>query len=362
MGHPTWGEGKTTSVGLWQGSVVAGDEEEEGEDEQGDDDQGGDEEVAVGGRGLLALPGGGFGAVGDSDLVLVLQVVGELAGAGVAVFWIALEGAVEDLLQLRRDGWLERAGRRGIVEQAVVHDGEGVGSGEGNGPGEHLVEHDAEGVDVAARVSALSADLLGRDVVGRAEALGEVAEGEAAGAGVGGDAEVDEADVVVVVDHDVLGLHVAVDDAVGVDVLQRAADADGELDGAVDGEPGLLLNDLAEKAAGDPLHDHVDLGAAGVGEDLHDGGMMQAGADVCLALEALVEGGVALDLGVGDLYGDLRAGARVGGAEDGGHAAGGHQLFEAVVVELVAGVNGEVGSEHLEQPVRASTVKTHALY
>ena len=74
--------------------------------------------------------------------------------------------------------------------------------------------------------------------------------------------------------------------------------------------------------------------------------MMQAGADVCLALESLEEGGVALDLGVGDFDGDLRAGASVDGAEDGGHAAGGHQLFEVVVVELIAGVNGEVGSEH----------------
>jgi len=336
----------TIESGWSKGLVVAGDEEEEDEDEQGDDDQGADEEIAVGGRGFLALPGGGFGAAGNADLVLVLEVVCELAGAGVAVFWIAFEGAVEDLLKLRCDGWLERHRWRGIVEQAVVHDGEGIGSGEGNGAGEHLVEHDSEGVDVAARVSALATDLLGRDVVWRAQALGEVSEGEAAGAGVGGDAEVDEADVVVAVDHDVFRLHVAVDDAVGVDVLEGAADADGELDGAVDGQLWLLLNDLAEKMAGDPLHDHVDLGAAGIGEDLHDGWMMQAGADVCLALESLEEGGVALDLGVGDFDGDLRAGASVDGAEDGGHAAGGHQLFEVVVVELIAGVNGEVGSEH----------------
>ena len=75
--------------------MVAGDEEEEGEDEQGDDDEGGDEEVTVGGRRLLALPGGGFGAVGHADLVLVLEVVGELAGAGVAVFWVAFESAVD---------------------------------------------------------------------------------------------------------------------------------------------------------------------------------------------------------------------------------------------------------------------------
>jgi len=94
---------------------------------------------------------------------------------------------------------------------------------------------------------------------------------------------------------------------------------------------------LAEEAAGDPLHDHVDLGAAGVGEDLHDGGWLRRVPMSASALEGARTWQGRTRPRVGDLDGDLRAGAGVDGAEDGGHAAGGHQLFEVVVVELIAG-------------------------
>ena len=95
------------------------------------------------------------------------------------------------------------------------------------------------------------------------------------------------------------------DDAVGVDVLERVGDAEGEFGGALGRELAELVEDAAEELAFDPLHDHVGLRLAGGGEDLHDAGVVEAGADVGLALEALVGGGVALDAGVGDLDGDL---------------------------------------------------------
>ncbi len=340
---------------------MVGGEEEEGEDEDGGEGEGGVEEDAAGGFGMRATPVGGFGAVGEADLVLVFEVVGELVGGGVAVAGFAFEGAVEDLLQLRGDGGFGLHGRLGVADEAGVHDGEGVGAGEGELAGEHLVEHDAEGVDVAAGVAALAFDLLGGDVVGRAHALREVGVGEAARAGVGGDAEVDEADAIGVVDHDVFGLEVAVDDAVGVDVFERVGDAEGEFGGALGRELAELVEDAAEELAFDPLHDHVGLRLAGGGEDLHDAGVVEAGADVGFALEALVGGGVALDAGVGHLDGDLCAGDEVGGAEDGGHAAGGDEAVEPVVVELVAGLDGGGRSGHLEQPVGASAVEAHAL-
>ena len=82
--------------------------------------------------------------------------------------------------------------------------------------------------------------------------------------------------------------------------------------------------------------------------------MVELGADFLFALEALVENRVALHLGMRNLDGNLAAGEKVGGAEDGGHAAAGHQGVDAVVIELVPGmegchwaapVSGEGGSE-----------------
>ena len=108
-------------------------------------------------------------------------------------------------------------------------------------------------------VAALAFYLLGRDVVGCAHDLGELGEGEPAGAFLAGEAEVDELDGVIRADHDVLRLEVAVDDAVMVDVVEGLQDFAGDVHGALGRELGFLGENIAEQAAVDPLHDHVDL-------------------------------------------------------------------------------------------------------
>ena len=99
--------------------------------------------------------------------------------------------------------------------------------------GQHFVEHDAQGIEIAAGIAALSFDLLGRNVVGRAHGGRELGESEAAGASIAGDAEVDELDVVVLVDHYVFRLQVAMHDAVRVNVVERIENAQGDVDGAL---------------------------------------------------------------------------------------------------------------------------------
>ena len=215
---------------------------------------------------------------------------------------------------------------------------EGIGAGKGHFARQHLVEHHAERVDVAAGIAALSFDLFGRNVVGRAHGRRELGEGDAAGAGVGGDAEIDELDVVVGVDHDVFGLQVAMHHAVRVNVVEGIEDAQRDADGALRRQLPLFAEDLPKQPALDPLHDHVNLAAVVVGEDLHHPGMVHQLADFFLAAETIEESRVALHFGMGDLDGNRPAVVEIGGAEDGGHAAAGSEAIDAVVIELVAGV------------------------
>ena len=90
--------------------------------------------------------------------------------------------------------------------------------------GEDLVHHHAPRVDVAARVAAVALDLLGAHVVGRAEALAEVTPREALGALEQRGAEVHELQRAVVGDDHVLGLEIAVHDAVRVQVRERVGE------------------------------------------------------------------------------------------------------------------------------------------
>ena len=68
--------------------------------------------------------------------------------------------------------------------------------------------------------------------------------------------------------------------------------------------------------------------------------MVQPRPDLPLAHKPLVQRGVALDLGMRHLDGDLCAGGGVDGAVDRRHAAGGYGVFNVVLIQIVAGVNG----------------------
>ena len=103
-----------------------------------------------------------------------------------------------------------------------------VASFDGAPPGEHLVEHQAERVDVAARRHFAAGELFRGHVGGRtgAQRLARRA----------GEAEVGDPDLAVAVEHDVRRLQIAMDDAPVVGGGETGADLARELDGAVLGE------------------------------------------------------------------------------------------------------------------------------
>ena len=63
-------------------------------------------------------------------------------------------------------------------------------------------------------------------------------------------------------------------------------------------------------------------------------GMVELFADAGLALEAVEEDRIGLHIGVRNLQRHLAVVAHVGGAIDGGHAAAGNRLFNAVEIDL----------------------------
>ena len=100
----------------------------------------------------------------------------------------------------------------------------------------------------------------------------------------------------------------------------------------------LLVQDLAQQAAVHPLHHHVDPAAVVVGEHLHDAGVIQLFADLGFARETVEKNGVGFHLRMRNLDGDLAAIAHVGGPEDGGHPAARDESLNAVMIELIAGM------------------------
>ena len=200
---------------------------------------------------------------------------------------------------------------------------------EGRLPGEELVEDAGEREDVAAAVDLLvAAGLLGAHVgrgahhhAGRGQLLVHLAHRAR-------DAEVGHQHPIVL-EHDVVGLDVPVDDALLVRVGERRGDRAADADHLLGGEGAFLLEPLPDVLTLDEGHgepEQLERCAAGgqryrrdAGvEDAEDVGVLEARGDADLAAEPVgAEGGA--ELGVEELEGDGFAGAVVG-EKDGGHA------------------------------------------
>ena len=238
-----------------------------------------------------------------------------------------LGSAGEQLVDQRGQAVRQRGAQSSEVRRVTVEAGQcGVGVGlaeERDATGEALVQHQPQRVQVGSPVELAAADLLGRQVLGRAHH--DVVAGEVVAGGVGealGDAEVGEQDAPVRGDQDVAGLDVAVDQAGLVGGVERGGDAAADVHRQVRAEPLLLVEQLAQALAVDQLHDHGLAAAVGDGVvDGHDVRVVQPGDGDGLTAEPLGDDRVGGQRRLEQLDGHVAGQQRVVGQPHLGHAS-----------------------------------------
>ena len=270
----------------------------------------------------------------------VAQVVAHPVRRGVTDLGLLCQALGHDGRELDRHPGRHLRQRHRVVVHLLVRGRQCRLGNERRPSRDHLVEHDAERVHVAARVGGLALGLLRREVRGgphHGALLGEAL--VVTGVDRAGDAEVGHLRHAGVGDEDVRRLHVAVDHAVAVGEGERVGHLGTEARGHVGAQRAVAADDLGERVAGHELHGH-EVGAAVLAPvvDPHDVRVVQAGRGLGLAAETLHEGGVGRVLGEQHLDGDLAVEQQVTGLPHLGHPAPPDAVGELVPVVDDGGV------------------------
>ncbi len=259
------------------------------------------------------------------------ELAADLVGRLISLLAVLLHAAQDDGAQ--RGGRLRIQVLRIGRQLGLVLEGEGEGRvrGERQAPRDHLEEDDAEGVDVRAAVGFQALDLLGRHVFGRADdaPLGR----DPAHPDGPGDPEVEDLGVPLLVDHDVAGLEVAVDDARVVGLAQAAADLLGDGHDRGDVEPPRTADEALEVLPGDVLERDV-MEALVLAQVVHpaDVAVGDPVGQLDLVDEALERPRVLGDVGTDELDGHFLVRLRVEGTIDAAHAAPSQELDDLIAL------------------------------
>ncbi|KWW42958.1 hypothetical protein AU359_00109 [Micrococcus luteus] len=263
----------------------------------------------------------------------------ERGAGGEPVLWILAQGAQHHGVERGRQVGVDVGGRRRLLAHVLVGHGQRRVAREG-GPAREQLEQQAAGrVEVGAAVHGAARRLLRGQVQGGAHHGLGLRRG---GGGVGqrvGDPEVHHLHGARVRDHDVRGLHVAVDDALLVRVLERFQHTPGPGHGTFRAHGALGVQDLPQRPAGDELHHQEravhrmeavlegDLARVVHGDDR---GVVQGGRRARLLAEARLEVRIARQIPAHQLHRHRAVQPQVLPTEDVRHAAAPDQLTDPV--------------------------------
>jgi hypothetical protein len=182
-----------------------------------------------------------------------------------------------------------RQARRRLVD-VQAHQFRRVGGIEDFLAAQHLVDHDAEAVEVGARVDLLAEALLRAHVARRRQQLAGDRQ-RAVHAKVLGEAEVDDHRTAVGSEQDVRRLEIAVHDPPGVDGVEGAGDLQRQAQRRARRQ--ALVDARRQRARGQELHGDVGLVAGeALVVDARHVLVIEAREQLVLAHEALAEDGV----------------------------------------------------------------------
>ena len=288
-------------------------------------------------RGLVGA-GAGVGRRLQGDRTLAhaeaTEVLAQRVGRRIAHRRILRQQLGDDRLERPRHVGDELVERCRVVVHLPVGDAHRIVAGEWGTPGDHLVHHDAERVQIAARVGLGALGLFRREVRRRAHhrpGLGQVrlrrcVEGS-------GDAEIGDLHRPVRADEDVGRLDVSVDEPGGVGETEGGGDFAGDLGGLLRVEVAVGPQDVGQRAPVDVLHgDEVRRGVLAPIEHVDDVRVVEVGRCLGFAAEALDEVRVDGELREQHLDRHLAIEQAVVADEDVGHPATPDALDQLVAI------------------------------
>ena len=243
-----------------------------------------------------------------------------------------VRGFHDDLFEILRNVGVELAGRGHLLVHVLYRHSHRRIAVEGHFARQHLVQHDAQGIDVGLFVHVGASGLLRGEIVhGAHDGLLLLAHQRAAGNGLR-NAEVRDLGRPVLGDHDVMGLYVPVDELMLMRHGERGSHLFGDIRRAVRIERSLFLDDVGKRSALDEFHDDVvDVALFAYVVHVDDIGMHETRRDLGFPAEALDEHGIFRIFRPEDLDGNKAGEQTVSCLEDDGHAA-----FADLVLQLVS--------------------------
>ncbi len=148
--------------------------------------------------------------------------------------FIFIQAPEDNSAQVFGDMSIEQLGVFGNFALLLDPDGERSIPFERNPPREHLIEDDAERINIRSAVDVFPFDLLRAHVFGRADY--HLLTGDSSFLGRPGNPEIHDSDVPLAVDHDVRGFEVAVDDAETMRFCLPFANLPGDMDRGADSQ------------------------------------------------------------------------------------------------------------------------------